>query len=113
MKISIAKKILKSEEKFNTTPRSLAAWMNLAFPDMTATGPTWRRRLDEARVQIDDFNNQLLEEVNQGGKVYLTHTSLKDSYILRMCVGQTNTEEQQVWRAWDLLKQTAEQMSQS
>ena len=59
MKISMAKKILKSEEKFNITPRSLAAWMNLEFPDQTATGPTWRKRLDVARELVNDYNQQL------------------------------------------------------
>ena len=59
MKISIAKKILKSEEKFVAMPKSLAAWMNGVFPDLAATGPTWRRRLDDAKEQIDDYNKQL------------------------------------------------------
>lgn len=80
MKISIAKKILKSEEKFNATPRSLAAWMNLAFPDMTATGPTWRRRLDDARALLDDYNKQLeldiQERLDQG--VELVPASVPD-----------------------------------
>jgi aromatic-L-amino-acid decarboxylase len=55
----------------------------------------------------DDVNRQLLESINQSGEVYLTHTSLADRYTLRLCVGQTNTREEHVRQAWDLLRASA------
>lgn len=56
----------------------------------------------------DEVNQRLLESINQSGAAYLTHTSLENKYTLRLCVGQTNTEEKHVKQAWDLLQSTAE-----
>ena len=61
----------------------------------------------------DEVNQQLLESINQSGKIYLTHTSLDDQYTLRMCVGQTYTEEKHVKQAWNLLHSTAEKFIRS
>ena len=48
----------------------------------------------------DDFNRQLLETLNRSGHLYLTHTTLKGRFTLRLCVGQTNTEARHVGDAW-------------
>ncbi len=56
----------------------------------------------------DEVNQQLLDSLNQSGKMYLTHTNLDEHFTLRMCVGQTYTEEKHVKQAWDLLQTTAE-----
>ncbi len=61
----------------------------------------------------DEFNQRLLEQINQSGQAYLTHTKLDDRYTLRLCVGQTNTRAQHVAQAWELIKQHAEPMAQS
>ncbi len=55
----------------------------------------------------DDSNRQLLESLNQTGKLYLTHTVLNGRYTLRMCVGQTHTEAPHVRHAWELIQQNA------
>ncbi len=55
----------------------------------------------------DDFNQRLLERLNAGGKIYLTHTRLAERFTLRLCVGQTHTEERHVRRAWKLICETA------
>lgn len=55
----------------------------------------------------NDFNKKLLETLNAEGKIYLTHTILNNVYTLRFCVGQTNTEEQHVKKAWGLIQDTA------
>jgi aromatic-L-amino-acid decarboxylase len=49
----------------------------------------------------------LLERLNASGRLYLTHTRLNDRYTLRMCIGQTCTEEQHVRAAWNLIEETA------
>jgi aromatic-L-amino-acid decarboxylase len=59
----------------------------------------------------DEVNMQLLESINLSGKAYLTHTSLADRYTLRMCVGQTNTEERHVKQAWELIQRSAAKIS--
>lgn len=58
-------------------------------------------------VAGDTLNRQLLERINTGGKLYLTHTMLDDKFTLRLCVGQTGTEERHVKRAWQEIREAA------
>jgi len=53
----------------------------------------------------DVINERLLERLNRSGSLYLTHTKLDDKYTLRLCVGQTYTEERHVSRAWELIRE--------
>lgn len=55
----------------------------------------------------DAFNQKLMARLNQGGQIYLTHTMLNGTYVLRFCVGQTHTEMEQVKGAWELICRTA------
>jgi aromatic-L-amino-acid decarboxylase len=55
----------------------------------------------------DEFNKRLLDDLNQSGKIYLTHTTLNDRYALRFCVGQTHTEAHHVRRAWQQIQEKA------
>jgi len=41
--------------------------------------------------------------------LYLTHTKLDDKITLRFCVGQTNTEQRHVERAWEKIQSSAAQ----
>ncbi len=60
----------------------------------------------------DDFNRQLLENLNRSGRLYLTHTTLNGHYTLRLCVGQTNTEARHVADAWEFIQKTANDLPQ-
>jgi len=55
----------------------------------------------------DAFNRELLERLNQSGRIYLTHTILDGRFTLRFCVGQTHTEREHVRHAWELIQETA------
>ena len=55
----------------------------------------------------DEANRALLEQVNAGGRIYLTHTMLDGRHTLRMAIGQTHTEARHVEAAWKLLDETA------
>jgi aromatic-L-amino-acid/L-tryptophan decarboxylase len=57
--------------------------------------------------QLNQINEKLNHALNDSGKIYLTHTVLKNSYTLRMVVAQTNVTEEHVEKAWDLIKTTA------
>jgi aromatic-L-amino-acid decarboxylase len=59
----------------------------------------------------DAINQALLQEVNSSGELYLTHTKLNGKVTLRMSVGQTQTEEQHVQRAWKQLQATAARLA--
>jgi aromatic-L-amino-acid decarboxylase len=55
----------------------------------------------------DEENEKLLNDLNATGKMYLSHTRLNDRFTLRLCVGQSQTEERHVRSAWELIKQLA------
>jgi len=59
----------------------------------------------------DDFNKKLLETINNQGKMYFTHTVINGRYVLRMCIGQTNTESSHVIQAWKIIQETAKELS--
>jgi aromatic-L-amino-acid decarboxylase len=58
----------------------------------------------------DAFNRELLDRLNGGGRLYLTHTTLRNRYTLRLCVGQTHTEHRHVQAAWQTIQETAAQL---
>lgn len=61
------------------------------------------------RYKGDDSENlRLLDNLNKKGKIYLTHTKLNNLITLRLCVGQTNTEESHVRQAWELIQKEVE-----
>jgi aromatic-L-amino-acid decarboxylase len=45
----------------------------------------------------------LLERLNDGGEVFLTHTSVRGRAVLRLAVGAPTTTKAHVERAWALL----------
>jgi aromatic-L-amino-acid decarboxylase len=55
-----------------------------------------------------DVNREILDRLNASGDLYLTHTVLDDRYALRLCVGQTRTEEAHVAAAWERIRGAAE-----
>jgi aromatic-L-amino-acid/L-tryptophan decarboxylase len=63
------------------------------------------------RAEGDDaFNERLLDAVNAGGEIFLSHTRLQDRYTLRLAIGNLRTTEAHVLRAWTLLQETALQL---
>jgi len=58
----------------------------------------------------DDANQKLMDVLNQSGELYLTHTRLNDKLTLRLCVGQTNTVERHVEKAWKIIQGTASKL---
>jgi aromatic-L-amino-acid decarboxylase len=59
----------------------------------------------------NDFNRKLLETINNQGKIYFTHTIVKDRYTMRMCIGQSSTAETHVREAWKIIQETAKELS--
>jgi aromatic-L-amino-acid decarboxylase len=57
--------------------------------------------------QINAFNEKLNHQLNDTGKLYLSHTVLNGKYTLRMVTAQTNVTLEHVERAWLLIKGTA------
>jgi aromatic-L-amino-acid decarboxylase len=59
---------------------------------------------------LNTFNKTLLEKINAEGRVFLTHTTLRGRYALRMAIGQRTTQERHVHEAWELVIRKAEEL---
>ena len=46
--------------------------------------------------------------MNDGGEVFLSHTSLGGRYVIRLAVGNIRTTEADIRRAWDRLRERAD-----
>ncbi|MGA2864797.1 MAG: pyridoxal-dependent decarboxylase [Verrucomicrobiota bacterium] len=87
--------------------QQFARWIE-ASHDFQLVAPAPLNLVCFAHRAGDDRNRRLLERLNQGGNLYLTHTVLNGRYTLRFCVGQTRTEARHVRRAWELIQATAQ-----
>jgi aromatic-L-amino-acid decarboxylase len=58
----------------------------------------------------DERSRRLLERVNAGGEIFISHAVLNGRYVLRLAVGQMRTTEADVQIAWDVLKREAAQL---
>ena len=91
----------------------LADWID-ASPDFERLAPVpfstvvFRYAPPELRddpMQLEKANGRLLDELNAGGEVFLSHTKVRGAYALRAAVGNLRTEERHVARLWELLNE--------
>lgn len=61
--------------------------------------------------QINAFNEKLNHQLNDSGKLYLTHTVLNGKYTLRMVTAQTNVTIGHVEKAWEQIKIAARSLN--
>lgn len=59
---------------------------------------------------LNAINRKLNHQLNDTGKIYLTHTTINGQYTLRMVTGQTNVTLDHVGKAWDLIKNMAREI---
>jgi aromatic-L-amino-acid decarboxylase len=66
---------------------------------------------DEARAaRLDQLNEAIMNNINATGKAYLSHTRLKDTFTLRLAIGNIRTDEEHVRHAWQLLNEQLDQL---
>jgi aromatic-L-amino-acid/L-tryptophan decarboxylase len=58
----------------------------------------------------DAINQQIMDNLNRSGDLFLTHTKLNGKLTLRLCVGQANTEARHVENAWKRICEEAEKI---
>jgi aromatic-L-amino-acid decarboxylase len=58
----------------------------------------------------DAANQKIMERLNSGGELYLTHTKLDGKLTLRMSIGVTRTEARHVRAAWDKICAAAREL---
>ncbi len=54
--------------------------------------------------KLNELNRRLLDQIQQSGELFLTHTTLNGKYTIRMVIGNTNVEQQHVEKAWTLIQ---------
>jgi aromatic-L-amino-acid/L-tryptophan decarboxylase len=52
----------------------------------------------------DEENEAIVERVNRSGELFLSHTRLDGRYVLRLAIGNERTTEDDLRRAWEVLK---------
>jgi len=83
-----------------------AAWVE-AEPDWEICAPHPFSTVCFRRGGTDEENEALLERVNAGGEVFLSHTKLDGRYVMRLAIGNARTAEEGVALAWDVLRREA------
>ncbi len=85
------------------------------FERWVANEPGWElcapRRFSVVCFRLagsDQRNEKLLERVNATGEIFISHAVLAGRYVLRLAVGSFQTREQDVARAWDVLRREAD-----
>lgn len=86
--------------------QELAAWIQ-SDPRFELAAPAALNLVCFRHRGGDDINQQILDRVNASGKLFISHTRLRDRLTLRFCVGQTNTERRHVEQAWKQIAEAA------
>jgi aromatic-L-amino-acid decarboxylase len=60
----------------------------------------------------DARNKRLLEQVNAAGPVMLSHTVLRGRFVLRAAIGNLKTTADHITNAWNLIRSTADRLSE-
>ena len=79
------------------------------------TGPklallTFRLRAPDGETsagQLDALNERLLQQLNDGGRLYLTRTRVRDALVIRFVIGQTYTEWHHIEEGWCAVQEEA------
>jgi len=54
--------------------------------------------------ELNNFNENLMNAINESGKLFLTHTKLNGKFVIRLVISGIRTEEKHVIHAWDLIQ---------
>jgi aromatic-L-amino-acid decarboxylase len=57
---------------------------------------------------LDRLNSEIVERINASGHAYLTQTKLRDRTVMRIGVGNVLTTEEHMRKAWELIRETAD-----
>jgi len=83
-----------------------ATWVD-ADPEWELVAPQRFSLVVFRRNGTDEENARLLESVNASGELFISHTRLNGRYVLRLAIGNARTTEDDVRRAWDVLRRSS------
>ena len=58
------------------------------------------------------LNEDLLNRLNDSGRVYFTQNRVRGKFTIRWSIGQTNTQLKHVENAWSLIKKISNNLNQ-
>ncbi len=61
--------------------------------------PSGLKTVDE----LNNFNAKLMEQINDTGKVFLSHTILKGKFAIRLVISGIHTKDKDMLEAWDII----------
>jgi aromatic-L-amino-acid decarboxylase len=79
----------------------------LDHPDFDLAAPAPLNLVCFRHKAGDEVTQAVMDRVNASGHMFLSHTKLDDRLVLRLCVGQAQTEARHVSQAWELLREAA------
>jgi aromatic-L-amino-acid/L-tryptophan decarboxylase len=62
-------------------------------------------------IAVDELNRQLEKQINDSGKMYISHTVVNGKYTLRLVVGQTYVQQRHVEAAFERIIETARNLT--
>ncbi|MCQ3804151.1 MAG: pyridoxal-dependent decarboxylase [bacterium] len=90
----------------------LARWLTErveAHPLLELVAPTTFSLVSFRHTGSDEETSRIAEGINSSGWAYVTASILDDRPLVRVSIGQTNTEARHVRRLWELIKQLTEE----
>ena len=73
-------------------------------PDWELVAPQRFSLVAFRRNGSDEENEAILERANRSGEIFLSHTKLNGRYVMRLAIGNARTTEDDVRRAWEVLR---------
>lgn len=58
-------------------------------------------------IQLNRINEQLLQQLNDSGRIFLSHTKINGKYTLRFVPGNLHLSEAHVRQAWEIIRTAA------
>jgi len=53
--------------------------------------------------ELNILNEKLLNQINESGNLFLSHTKLNGKFVLRISISGLRTQEEHVKKAWELI----------
>jgi aromatic-L-amino-acid decarboxylase len=71
---------------------------------------TPQRGVPTNETRIDKVNSEIVEKINASGRAYLTQTRLRGRTVMRIGLGNVLTTEEHLRRAWQLIRETVDDL---
>ena len=92
------KKIIVDDNEFELTTEQNMNMINFRF----------NPKKSKNNNKINRLNVKLIHELNKTGKIYLSHTMINDIYSIRMPIGSTSVNIDNIKSSWKLIKKISQ-----